>query len=79
MLPIAVVAAALLWIGIEAFARRDLGAPAAINLPELPDALLGLRYTFGFRGGTLVAGAVGPGCTRCDASSIEAYLASITN
>jgi hypothetical protein len=42
----------------------------------LTDALLALRYTFGFRGATLIAGAVGANCTRCDAPSIEAYLAS---
>jgi hypothetical protein len=45
----------------------------------LADGLLGLRYAFGFRGATLVTGAVGAGCTRCDASSIEAYLESMTN
>jgi hypothetical protein len=43
----------------------------------LTDALLILRYVFGFRGGTLINGAVGPGCSRCDAPSIEAYLAPL--
>jgi ABC-2 type transport system permease protein len=33
----------LLAIGVEAFARRDLGASAAIHAPQLPGALLGLR------------------------------------
>jgi hypothetical protein len=42
----------------------------------LTDTLLALRYAFGFRGATLIAGAVGANCTRCDAPSIEAYLAS---
>ena len=41
----------------------------------LTDTLLALRYVFGFRGATLITGAVGAGCTRCDAPSIEAYLA----
>jgi hypothetical protein len=43
----------------------------------LTDALLILRYAFGFRGNTLISNAVGMGCTRCDAPSIEAYLGSI--
>src|SRR5699024_10506873 len=33
----------LLGIGIEAFARRDLGATTAIPLPSLPRPLLGLH------------------------------------
>jgi hypothetical protein len=41
----------------------------------LTDGLLILRYFFGFRGATLVTSAVGPGCTRCDAPSIEAFIA----
>jgi hypothetical protein len=44
----------------------------------LTDGLLLLRYLFGFRDTTLTNGAVGAGCTRCDAPSIEAYLASLT-
>lgn len=45
----------------------------------LTDLLLGMRYSFGFRGNTLIGGAVGMGCTRCDAPSIEAYLAGLVN
>jgi hypothetical protein len=45
----------------------------------LTDTLLALRYAFGFRGATLISGAVGAGCTRCDAPSIEAYLLVMTN
>jgi hypothetical protein len=41
----------------------------------LTDGLLVLRYGFGFRGATLIANAVGAGCTRCTAPSIEAHLA----
>lgn len=43
LLPVAAVAIVLLAIGVEAFARRDLGASAAIHAPQLPGALLGLR------------------------------------
>ena len=42
----------------------------------LTDGLLVVRYGFGFRGATLIASAIGPGCTRCDIASIEAYLAA---
>ena len=45
----------------------------------LTDGLLALRYLFGFRGVALITGAVGSGCTRCDAPAIEAYLASLTS
>jgi hypothetical protein len=44
----------------------------------LTDGLLALRYLFGFTGGTLTTGVVGGGCGRCDAPSIEAYLAGLT-
>ena len=43
----------------------------------LTDGLLLLRFAFGFSGATLVTGAVGPGCTRCDGPSITAYLQSL--
>jgi hypothetical protein len=42
----------------------------------LTDGLLILRYMFGLRGDALVGGAVAAGCTRCDALSIEAFLAA---
>lgn len=42
----------------------------------LTDGLLLLRYFFGFRGLTLITGAVGPGCTRCTAPEIEAFIAA---
>jgi hypothetical protein len=46
----------------------------------LTDGLLLLRYMFGFRGATLVTGAIDAvGCTRCNAAAVEAYLAEITN
>jgi hypothetical protein len=43
----------------------------------LTDALLILRFAFGFTGTPLTAGAVGSGCTRCDASAIAGYLATL--
>jgi hypothetical protein len=47
------------------------------QLRALTDGLLILRRLFGLTGGPLVQGAVGPGCTRCDAASIQPYLAAI--
>jgi uncharacterized protein (AIM24 family) len=44
----------------------------------LTDGLLALRFLFGFSGATLTTGAIGGGCSRCDAPSIEAYLAGLT-
>jgi hypothetical protein len=44
----------------------------------LTDGLLILRFGFGFSGATLTTGAIGTGCTRCDAASITAYLQSIS-
>lgn len=41
LLPVGIVAVVLLAIGIEAFARRDLGATSAFELPAMPAALLG--------------------------------------
>jgi ABC-2 type transport system permease protein len=40
---VAVAAIVLLAIGIEAFARRDLGVTAGLRLPTLPGAVLGVR------------------------------------
>ena len=40
----------------------------------LTDGLLVLRRMFGFIDTALTAGAVGPGCSRCTAEEIEAYL-----
>lgn len=41
--PVALVAAVLLVVGVEGFARRDLGVTTGIRLPPLPTALLGVR------------------------------------
>jgi hypothetical protein len=43
----------------------------------LTDAMLVLRYLFGFRGAALVDGAIGPGCGRCSAAAIETWLAEV--
>ena len=43
----------------------------------LTDGLLILRYLFGLRGATLIAGAVSGGCMRCTAAEIEAYIAGL--
>jgi ABC-2 type transport system permease protein len=47
LVPVAVVAAVLIPLGIEAFARRDLGASAAVRTPGLPAVALGLRGPLG--------------------------------
>lgn len=44
---VALVTTALLAIGIEAFARRDIGVTTALPLPSLPRALLGLGGQLG--------------------------------
>jgi ABC-2 type transport system permease protein len=43
----AAVAVALLLVGVEAFARRDVGAGTALPSPRLPRLLLGLGSPFG--------------------------------
>ena len=43
LVPLAVVALALLAIGVEAFTRRDLGVTSTIRTPGLPTLALGLR------------------------------------
>jgi hypothetical protein len=53
----------------------DIDGDGAVE--PLTDGLLALRYLFGFRLAALVNGAVGGGCTRCDAPAIEAYLAGL--
>jgi hypothetical protein len=65
--------------GFEVFARR-FDVPMLVDVDgdgaylPLTDALLLLRFAFGFSGAALTTGAVGPGCTRCDPASITAYL-----
>ena len=45
----------------------------------LTDGLLLLRYLFGFRGDTLINGAVAVGATRTSAGDLEAYLTLVKN
>jgi hypothetical protein len=47
------------------------------DIGALTDGLLLLRQRLAFSGSVLVTGAVGAGCTRCDAPAIEAYITSI--
>jgi len=69
--------------GWGVFAQRFAAAiPLDVDgnglVEPLADGLLVLRFLFGFSGDTLITGAVGAGCTRCDAASIEAYLETAT-
>ena len=57
-------------------ARHSRHRRQRLLLP-LTDALLVLRFIFGFEGDTLIGGAVGEGCTRCTALAIQAYLATL--
>jgi hypothetical protein len=45
----------------------------------LTDGLLVIRYLFGFRGDTLVNGAVSPNCDTCSAAGIESHIANQLN
>jgi hypothetical protein len=59
----------------------DLGLQLDIDgngeVDALTDGLLALRFLFGFSGTTLTGGAVGNGCTRCDAAAIQTYLQTL--
>ena len=43
LLPVAVLSVVLFVVGVEAFARRDIGATSPIPTPSLPRSLVGLR------------------------------------
>jgi hypothetical protein len=47
------------------------------SLDALTDGLLVLRSLFGFAGTALTNGAVGNGCTRCNAAAIQPYIAGL--
>jgi ABC-2 type transport system permease protein len=47
LVPVAIVTLILFVVGIEAFARRDIGQTSSIGLPGEPAALLGLRGPVG--------------------------------
>jgi hypothetical protein len=64
------------------FAQRfspigTLDVDANGSVQALTDGLLFLRFAFTLTGPALTNGAVGAGCTRCDAPSIAAYLAGL--
>jgi ABC-2 type transport system permease protein len=61
LVPVALVTMALLVIGVEAFARRDLGVTAGLRMPGLPGALLGLRGPVGRSLGDRMPSALGWG------------------
>ncbi len=46
LVPVAALTLVLFSVGVEAFARRDLGATSAIPWPSMPAPLLGLRDAF---------------------------------
>ena len=64
------------------FGRRFAFQDAALDidgngaLDALTDGLLLLSRLFGFSGPTLVDGAVGDGCTRCESAEVESHVAA---
>ncbi len=73
-------------LGAGVFAERSFVVVTAMDIDgngsaaPLTDGLLALRYLFGFRGATLVNGAVDlVGCTRCNATTIELYIAELVD
>ncbi|HEX2464557.1 MAG TPA: hypothetical protein VHR17_08015, partial [Thermoanaerobaculia bacterium] len=56
---------------------RELDIDDNTQVDPLTDGLLVLRRLFGFSGPSLVTGAVGNGCLRCDSASIASYIDSI--
>jgi hypothetical protein len=68
-------------VEIEAFmvtilGTLDIDGNAVVD--PLTDGLLVLRYLFGFRGSTLIAGAVAPGAPRDTAEEIESYIEGLS-
>jgi len=57
---------------------NELDNDGSGEVDPLTDGLLLLRYAFGFRGASLITGAVDFGtCSRCDSTAIEAYIAGL--
>ncbi len=79
LVPVALVAALLLLIGVEAFVRRDVGASTAIRTPGLPAMTLGLGgpigRSFGERLPLALAWGIGLGAIGCLMASISRSLA----
>jgi ABC-2 type transport system permease protein len=65
LVPVALVAVILMWVGVEAFARRDLGVTTTIRWPGLPAATLGIggpaRRSFGERLPVAIGWGIGIG------------------
>ena len=60
---------------IESYiASLELDVDGDGSVGALTDALLILRFAFGFRGSVLITAAVAEECTRCGAEPIEAFL-----
>ena len=55
---VALACVALLGLGVEAFARRDIGVTISVPTPALPGALLGLRGPLGRSFGDLLPAAL---------------------
>jgi ABC-2 type transport system permease protein len=55
---VAIVCGALLAVGVEAFARRDVGVTIHVPMPRLPGALLGTHGPFGRSLGDLLPSAL---------------------
>jgi hypothetical protein len=68
------------WSNVE-YSQQESSNPCTLDIDgngvadALTDGILILRYLFGFRGITLIDGAVAPDCTQCTAPEIEAWLA----
>jgi ABC-2 type transport system permease protein len=65
LVPVALAAVILMWVGVEAFARRDLGVTTTIRWPGLPAATLGIggpaRRSFGERLPVAIGWGIGIG------------------
>jgi hypothetical protein len=55
----------------------DVDADADGDELPLTDGILVLRWMLGFRGDSLISGALSPGCTRCDAEDIDTFLSRL--
>lgn len=58
VIAVGLVVVGLLVFGIEAFARRDIGATSAVPMPRMPAALLGLRGPVGRAAGANLGAAI---------------------
>lgn len=67
----------MICTGTAVFAGAVLDIDGNGTVDGGTDGLLVNRYLYGFRGTTLISNAVGSACTRCSATEIEAYLATL--